>query len=89
MKVIKDLKNDLLNRREVKLVMVSSSNPGNINAIKYVSEHFKAGEEVIAVKEVKSKFGRDSFLIDANIYDSEDDKKRIEPKKKEKTGGNK
>ena len=84
MKVIKDFRNDLLKRREVKLVENLGKNPGFADSAKMIAGHFKAKDENIVVKEVKSKFGRDTFLIDALIYDSVDDKEKIEPKKKVK-----
>lgn len=84
MKAIKDLRNDLLNRREVKILIESSGNPGMVNAGKAIAEQFKSKEENIAVKNLKGKFGRDTFLVDAYIYDSADEKKRIEPKVKVK-----
>jgi len=79
-----DFKNSLLKRREVKVVVESPSNPGFQNSIKMIADQFKASEDSIAVKEVKSKFGRNTFLIDAFIYDSVKDKELIEPKKKVK-----
>jgi len=82
MDIIKDFKNELLKRREVKLVVNAEKNPGFANAIKMIAEHFKADENLIVVKELKSKFGRDTFLIDALIYNSVKDKEEIEPKKK-------
>ncbi len=84
MKVIKDFRNDLLKRREVKLIINADKNPGMAGASKIMSEHFKACEDCIVIKTLKSKFGRDTFLIDAFVYDSVADKQRIEPKKKEK-----
>ena len=84
MKIMKDLQNKLLNRREVQVVMESSSNPGFEGAKKIIGDNFKAKEEMIAVKKVKGKFGRDTFLVDAFIYDSVRDKERIEPKVKVK-----
>jgi len=82
--MLKDLNNKLLNRREVKIIVNSSSNPGFANATKIIAEQCKAKEELICVKEVKSKFGRDTFLIDAMIYNSLDDKDKIERKPKPK-----
>jgi len=82
--VIQDLRNELLKRREVKLIIRENKNPGFANALKIITEQFNAKEENIVVKEVKSKFGKDTFLIDAFIYDSVADKERIEPKKKTK-----
>ncbi len=84
MKVLTDIKNPLLKRREVKLVVDSIGNPGFASAMKLVSEQFKAKEEAIVVNNVKGKFGRDTFLIDAMVYDSKEDKDKIEPKPKVK-----
>ena len=84
MKVIDDVRNDLLNRREIKAVISSRGNPGFAEAGKMVAESLKAVDDNIVVRNVLSKFGRDSFLIDAYVYDSVDHKNRIEPKKKEK-----
>lgn len=86
MKIIKDLKNNLLKRREIKLVVNAEKNPGMADASKMIAEHFKSNEDVIIVRELKSKFGRDSFLIDAFIYNSVQDKEQTEPKKKIKKG---
>lgn len=80
MKAINDLKNDLLKRREVKVIVESSGNPGFANAAKTIAEQFKAKEDVIVINNVKGKFGRDTFLIDAFIYNSKADKDRIEPR---------
>ena len=84
MNTIKNFRNELLKRNEVKVVVTAEKNPGLANAGKMIAEQFKSKEENVVVKELKSKFGRDSFLIDAFIYDSQEQKNRIEPKKKEK-----
>ncbi len=84
MNIIEDNKNSLLKRREIKVVVEHKGNPGFGNALKMVSEQFKAQEENIVVNNVKGKFGRDTFLIGAFIYDSKEDKDKIEPKPKVK-----
>jgi len=90
MNIIKDFKNELLNRREIKMIVENSGNPGFANSIRMVAEKFKAEEDVIVVKNVRSKFGRGTFLIDVYLYDSKEDKSRIEEKPKQnKKGGNK
>ena len=66
------------------MVVEAESNPGFADAMKIISEKFKSVEEVIKVNNVKSKFGRDTFLVDSFIYDSLEDRERIEPKPKEK-----
>lgn len=84
MKVIEDKNNILLNRKEVKIIIESSKNPSIAEANEKIAEHFKADKEGIAVKNIKGKFGRSTFLITANIYNNKDTKEAVEPKKKEK-----
>jgi len=82
MNILKDIKNGLLKRREVKVVVDAEKNPGIASSVDMIAEKFKAVKDTIAIKNVKSKFGRSTFLIDAFIYDSVEDMKRIEPKAK-------
>ncbi len=84
MEIIQQSRNDLLKRNEIKGIIKSNGNLGYENAMKTVVEKLKAAEENIVLKNVKSKFGRDTFLVEALIYDSVEDKEKIEPKKKEK-----
>ena len=84
MKTIKNFRNDLLKRNEVKVVMSAGKNPGLATALKNIAEHLKTKEENVVVRELKSSFGRDTFLIDAFVYDSVMEKDKIEQKKKVK-----
>ena len=84
MKTVKDFRNDLLKRREVKLLMEAEKNPGMANATTDIAKQFKVSEDVVALKLVGSRFGRGTFMIDAFVYDSAADKANIEPKKKVK-----
>lgn len=84
MRLVEDVRNELLKRREIKAVVNSDGNPGFLQIGKMVAENLKASEENIVVRNVLSKFGRDSFLIDAFIYDSEEQRNSIEPKVKVK-----
>ena len=84
MNTVKDVKNDLLNRREIKIIIEADSNPGNAKAVQIIADEFKSSPENIVIKTLKSKFGRNTFLLDAFIYNSAKDKERIELKKKVK-----
>jgi len=84
MNAIKDTKNSLLKRRELKLVVEAPSNPGFLKASEIIAHHTKAPTETIVVKNVKGKFGRNTFLIDAFIYNSQTDKDKVEQKPKVK-----
>ncbi len=84
MKLLQELHNTLLKRHEIIVVMETASNPGFEKAKTLLAEKFKAKEDVIAVKAVRSHFGRRTFVIEAYIYSSPADKLRIEQKPKVK-----
>ena len=84
MEVVSELKNNLLKRKEVVVSCEYEGNPGFEKSGKDIAEKFKAKEEQVAVKKIGSSFGTNEFVIEAFIYDSAEDKNRIEPKKKEK-----
>lgn len=86
MEVKKDIKNDLLGRREVHGLVTSDKTPSFAEISKKMSEKFKAPEDQIMVENVKGKFGRNTFLVKASIYNSkelkdESFKRLIKPKK--------
>ena len=82
MKIIKEFRNNLLKRNEVDLVFEAESNPGFSGAREVVVKKFKANEDGIVVKAVRSEFGKNEFLVEAFIYDSKKDMEKIEPKSK-------
>ncbi len=86
METIKKFENKLLKRQEVEVTFENQSNPGFDDARKRLAEEFKVPEENIAVRAVRGNFGRNVFLVEAFIYDSKEDKERIEPKPKVKAG---
>ena len=66
------------------LVFDGSGNPGKEKAKEVVASEFKAKPELVVLNGVKSNFGTNVFVIDALVYDSEEDLRGIEPRKKEK-----
>jgi len=82
----KNLRNELLKRKEIEIVVERESNPGFENSKKLIVEKFKVPAENIVIKNVKSEFGRREFVIDAFVYDSIDYLKKIEQTKKGKSG---
>ncbi len=82
MKVLQDNQNELLNRKEIKLVVEAGKNPTMDEAAEIVSKEFKSDKESIKVKKVMGRFGRSTFLIIANVYKNKEDKEKIEPKTK-------
>ncbi len=86
-KILKDLKNDLMERREIEFVLSADKNPGFEDAEKIVEQEFKAQKDVIVIDRIKGKFGRKTFLIKAKIYHNKGAKENIEPKTKTKKTG--
>lgn len=84
MKIVQNKNNFLLNRHEVKIIAEAGKNPTYDEAAGIIAGEMKADVENIAVKLVRGKFGRNTFLIEAFIYKNKEDKEKTEPKKKEK-----
>jgi ribosomal protein S24E len=84
-----DNRNELLKRREIEVVVEKSENPGFEKIKEDLAAHFKEEVDKIVVNNVYSKFGSGFFHIKAMIYDSKEDRERIEPKVRVKKGGKK
>lgn len=87
MKILEDKNNELLNRREIKIIFPSQKNPSFAEAIKLVGDHFKTAEDLITVREIQGKFGRGTFLITSRIYKTKEEKENLEKKKVKKQPG--
>lgn len=89
MKIQKDFKNKLLKRREIVAVIEEQKNPGFDKVIGELVNELKVDKELVAINKLDSRFGRNEFVIDAFVYDSIEDKNKIETKKikKEKQAG--
>ena len=87
MKILDETENSLLGRKEVKIVVEAGKNPSMQDAAKIIAEKFKTSEDLVAVKGVKGKFGRNTFLISANIYSKKEEKDLLEKKKEKKVPG--
>ena len=84
MKPIKDFRNDLLKRKEVLFSINADTNPGSVKMQQECAHHFKVEAENVVVKKLWNNFGSKEFFIEAFIYDSIDDKQKIEAKQKSK-----
>ncbi len=79
MKVVKKVKNNLLKRDEIMAILIEQGNPGLNKACSLLATELKVAEELISLKAIRSKFGSNEFTIDAFVYDSIEDRQRIEP----------
>ena len=81
-KILKDLRNNVLKRREMEILLVNRGNPGFIITKDLISHRLKVSRENIVMNHINGEFGRNEFVIDAFIYDSKEDLERIEGKQK-------
>ncbi|PIN90689.1 hypothetical protein COU57_02785 [Candidatus Pacearchaeota archaeon CG10_big_fil_rev_8_21_14_0_10_32_14] len=78
MKIIQEKENLLFKRKEIKYLVEGEKTPSRDEAAKIISDNFKSNLENIKIEGIKGKFGRKTFLIDAKIYSSLQDKENIE-----------
>lgn len=73
METSKNVRNDLLKRKEISFILESDKNPGFDDMRKKIAEDFKKDEGAINVYGVKGSFGSSKFKIEAYVYDSKED----------------
>lgn len=85
MKIINQNKNELFSREEIEIEMESLVSPSREEVYTKLSEEIKSSsKENTIIKSIKGRFGSRKFKITAYIYNTPEDKKSMEPKKKEK-----
>ena len=86
-KILEERKNPIFKRREVEVSVDSLSAPKIQEAENFLSEKLSAQPENIKIKKIKGRFGSSNFIILANVYDSKEDKEKVEPRQKNKKAG--
>jgi len=84
MNVIREFENKLLKRKEVLVSEKYDSNPGIEKVSEEISKQFSVDKGQIVVRRIISEFGKKVFEVDAFIYNSVEDKAKVEPKPKGK-----
>ena len=72
MKIQKDKKNELMQRREILMQVEMEKTPSNLESCKLVADEFKSNEENVMIEQVKGTFGKKTFLIKASIYNTKE-----------------
>ncbi len=83
-KILEQRKNPILKRKEFVISLDSSSAPKIQEAETFLSEQLASQSDNIKIKKIKGSFGSGNFVISANVYDSKEDKEKVEPRKKDK-----
>ena len=73
METLKDIKNELVKRRELVLKIESDKNPSFDEMKKMFSKEFSVEEDRIDVYNIKGSFGKNTFLVEGYVYDSNKD----------------
>jgi len=81
-KVTEKKENPLFNRKEIFFEVQADITPSRLETSKFFSKKFSAPVENIKIKSINGKFGSNIFSGSVFIYNSEEDKNRVEIKKK-------
>jgi len=82
LKILDEKINVLFNRKEIKAVLDSETAPSRTHVLELISKKFSVSPENIKIKGIRGIFGSKTFNIEANIYDSTEEKNLVELKKK-------
>ncbi len=83
--ITEEKNNPYLKRKEIKGKMTfTAATPSNIETAKKIAELTKTDEKLLLMKHIYTQFGSQKAKFLAYVYESEEMKKKIEPKKKEK-----
>ena len=80
--IVSTKENPLLKRREVKFMIEhgpKSKTPGRLEVKKALAAELKIGEELVFVKEMRTKTGTGTAVGSANAYETAEQAKRVEP----------
>jgi ribosomal protein S24E len=81
LKIIKQNANPLLPRKEISAeITFEGTTPSNKDVAKSLASHLKVDESVIAMKKIQTEFGSTRAIATANVYNSKEDKEKIENK---------
>lgn len=88
--ILNDSKNPLLNRHEIQIVVKAPVSPKTSEAQEFVAKEFSSLADNVEILKIKGNFGSDKFTITAHIYNSKEEKDKMENRtKKEKKKGDK
>ena len=81
-KVTEKKENPLFNRKEIFFEVQADITPSRLETSKFFSKKFSVPVENIKIKGINGKFDSNTFSGSVFIYNSEEDKNRVEIKKK-------
>jgi len=82
LKIITEKENPLFSRKEISLEVQEDKTPSRMEVLDSVSKKLSCPMENIKIKNIGGRFGSKTFRLDVFVYDSAEDKEKIEAKKK-------
>lgn len=82
--ILKQRENPLFNRKEIEISIETNVAPKISEAEAFIAKELSSNPENVKIKKIKGNFGSQRFIISANIYNSKEDKDKIEKSKKTK-----
>ncbi len=82
LKILEEKRNHLFKRKEIKAALDSETTPSRSHILELLSKKFSVSPEAIKIKAIKGNFGVRSFSVEANVYDSVEEKNAVELMKK-------
>ncbi len=79
-KVIEEKENPLFNRKELKIEIVADVTPSRLEAGKAIAEKLSVDIDRVSVQRIDGKFGSNSFIVEADVYNSKEDREKVEGK---------
>ncbi len=77
MKVLRDVENKLLRRRNVKVLVENDGpTPKRVELKEKIAKAFGVDVNLVIVKKAQTKFGSSDVIVDCKIYDDEEALKR-------------
>lgn len=81
-KIIEEKENYLFKRKEILAEVNAHKVPSKDEVSELIAKKLSANKETIVIERIKGKFGASLFMVSAKIYQTAQDKDKIEPKSK-------
>ncbi len=82
LEIIKEKENLLFARKEIQASVETQVTPSRNEIQELIAQKFSTQRENVSINGIHGRFGSKTFMINANIYSSKEEKEKNEPKSK-------
>lgn len=79
-KITQNKRNEVLGRSEIIAELMQKEVPSKIEVTKALTAQLNTKPELVIIKKIDSKYGQQKVIVDANVYDKEEEMNKIERK---------